>query len=382
MDTLEFSPLPFAELEQLAISSDRLPAGEGWFRWRDTERLTLAPPSDFGNVHLLSPATRLTLNRPLRLDLPPLDYILLEGGAIGGKMMPISATGRVVREALPPHELAFAINEGLVEDNGIGVSGSVAFESVRHIAGTTLVLPVSATSMSHFIFEGLVHLGLPLDSIDNIVILTNRVDEYASLVNLGESRKIPVLFRHNETWTELWRCDRLIIPKYIFNLHPTMAGKLSRIADEVRPASGVSPFLYISRRDSSRYRMMLNEDEVEEVMTALGFDILLLAEMEEGDIVRRFGSAKFIVGPMGAGLYNAIYAPADAFVLALNSPNYLRSLLAQSCAIKGQPYGFYLGPDFLSYEPLEQQGGHNDFVVDAPGLKRFVLDLMRRRLTA
>jgi len=247
---------------------------------------------------------------------------------------------------------------------------------MREISGLTLVLPVTAPSMSHFLFEGLSQLVVGMNDIGNVVVGTSPHPGFSDLIAYALGRKVNVLFRPPELYEDAWTLERALVPIYRFNFHPEMAASLDHIVaacgEEQARTTG---YLYVSRQDATHYRMMVNECSVAAQMRAIGFEVLELNRMSEMDIIRKFSSAKMIVGPMGAGLYNSIFSPPDCTVLALCAPNYLRSFMDQCAALRGIRRAFCFGPDFLSYEP-EQQGGHNDFVVDEDEVLETVLSLL------
>ena len=131
----------------------------------------------------------------------------------------------------------------------------------------------------------------------------------ADLIRLALGERVTVLFRPPSEWLAPWSCERAVVPSYRFALHPRIAGSATRILDAVGPAPPDSPrFLYVSRRDAWTYRMMLNEDLVEEMLCEMGFVPLQLGALSETAIIHHFSAARAIVGPQGAGLYNAIFS--------------------------------------------------------------------------
>jgi capsular polysaccharide biosynthesis protein len=73
--------------------------------------------------------------------------------------------------------------------------------------------------------------------------------------------------------------------------------------------------VYISRRGTESFRHLRNEDEVEAVMMRLGFAVLRTEDLSFDEQVATFARARVIAGSHGAGLNNAVFAPAGCLVV-------------------------------------------------------------------
>ena len=331
----------------------------------------IPPPLVVGAPDLLRSETRVKIHRTRNVHFPSVEYFSMERATLIGQCLVVSESGESVLDTIIPHRQA---------SYGIKTAGKAMCgmpqKSTREVGGLTLVLPVDAPSMSHFLFEGLPHLIVGIPDIENVVIGTSPHQGFSDLISFALGKRVNILFRPPELYEESLLLERALVPIYHFNFHPTMAVQLENIVAACRGKdTETSGYLYISRQDATNYRMMLNEDRIALLMRAIGFEVLELKSMMEIDIVRKFSSAKMIVGPMGAGLYNCIFSPPGCIVLALCSPNYLRSFLYQCAALRGIRMAFCFGPDFLSYEE-GQQGGNNDFVIDEDMVLETVLSLL------
>ena len=328
----------------------------------DMVDVEIPPPAVVTGLDLLRSETRVNIGRPRNVRFPPIEYYTVQRALLIGQCLVVSETGEAIRETIAPHRQA--------------QYNFRPTKSIREIDGFTLVLPVDVPAMSHFLFEGLSRLVPGLPDIENIIIPTAPHPGFADLIAFALGRQVNVLFRSPDLFTETWFLKHALVPIYRFNFHPAMATSITNIiAACQREREGASDYLYISRRDAIHYRVMLNEDRIIALLGAMGFDILELGSMAEAEIVRRFSSAKMIVGPMGAGLYNCIFSPPGCTVVALCAPNYLRSFLDQCAALRGVRRAYCFGPDFLSYE-AEHLGGHNDFVIDEDAVLETVLSLL------
>ena len=87
----------------------------------------------------------------------------------------------------------------------------------------------------------------------------------------------------------------------------------------VRPPTGLrSPEkIYVSRRGLCSWREMRNEAEVEAALGRLGFTVVRPQELSFDEQVATFAGARVVVGPHGAGLTNAAFAPSGCLVVDL-----------------------------------------------------------------
>jgi capsular polysaccharide biosynthesis protein len=87
----------------------------------------------------------------------------------------------------------------------------------------------------------------------------------------------------------------------------------------VRPPTSLrSPEkIYISRRGMVSWRQMRNEAEVEAALDRLGFTIVRPQDLSFDEQVATFAGARVVVGPHGAGLTNAAFAPSGCLVVDL-----------------------------------------------------------------
>jgi capsular polysaccharide biosynthesis protein len=90
-----------------------------------------------------------------------------------------------------------------------------------------------------------------------------------------------------------------------------------RVLRNLPPTGEADRRVYLSRR-SSTWRRLLNEDEVSEVLAAMGFEILFPEEMTIEEQVRMYQGARVVVAPNGSALLNAIFAPKDVTLIVLS----------------------------------------------------------------
>ena len=82
--------------------------------------------------------------------------------------------------------------------------------------------------------------------------------------------------------------------------------------------------IYVSRA-RAKNRRLVNELEVSQLLTKLGFVTVFLEEMSFLEQVKTFANAKMIVSPHGSGLTNLVFCSPHTQVVELFSPNYIRT---------------------------------------------------------
>lgn len=331
------------------------------------------PPTIAYGVNHLTEGSQKRLEGPRQSGHPEMMYLSLKNALIVDSGTVITENCDVFPETIPHHHQPLSLGEEWSIEKINTFQATKEIPCPTELPGRSLFLPVSSPSMSHFMFEGLVHLVDDWNKVDTIIMPVTPQQGFADIIRADTTFQPEVLFRSPDTWGTPLRCEELIIPAYRFALHPQFDRSIKNIRKALPLDNKWNPFIYISRQDTSRYRILLNESEVVELVKSYGFDVLELNNMQEIEIIERFYSAKCIIGPMGAGLYNSIFSNPGTMVIALTTANYLRTFLMHCVATTGLNFGYVFGPDFLSYEE-EQHGGHNDFVVDINLVEQAILD--------
>ncbi len=121
--------------------------------------------------------------------------------------------------------------------------------------------------------------------------------------------------------------------------------------------------LYISRGDARTVRRFLNEDRLIERVRELGFTVVTPGALSLAEEISLFQGARVIAGPLGAGLYNALFTDPGATIVALSDPNYAMTWLAQVAGLRGHQHAAVFGLAFDSIEPTFG-GTHNNWICD------------------
>lgn len=127
--------------------------------------------------------------------------------------------------------------------------------------------------------------------------------------------------------------------------------------------------VYISRA-RSRWRRVINEDEVCALLAQYGFESYCLEDLSFDDQVKLFHSAEMIVGPAGSGFTNLLFAgPIPVLVLYPCEVLVAYYFLAQSL---GQHYASLV---------FSQDGPHADFRIDVAVLEKKLETMLAARQT-
>ncbi|MDJ0554863.1 MAG: tetratricopeptide repeat protein [Microcoleaceae cyanobacterium MO_207.B10] len=110
--------------------------------------------------------------------------------------------------------------------------------------------------------------------------------------------------------------------------------------------------IYISR-NKAKYRQVINEAAVINLLTKNGFITVELENLSVGEQIGLFANAKVIVSPHGSSLTNIIFCNPETTIIELVSPNYIRHyywVISQQLRLNY----YYLKGEETSYYPIRQ----------------------------
>jgi len=123
-------------------------------------------------------------------------------------------------------------------------------------------------------------------------------------------------------------CDDMIVPGLRLMDGPNPNVLRRQPAPDIRNTIGIlrgaarheteieqPEYIYVSRRGLESFRTMSNEEDVELAMSRLGFAVIHPDELSFDQQVTYFARARVVAGPHGAGLNNAMFAPAECLVV-------------------------------------------------------------------
>ena len=150
-----------------------------------------------------------------------------------------------------------------------------------------------------------------------------------------------------EPWERLTRVDDLAYFGPVSRHNLRKSGTLLALRAELLALLGVVPAprrrLYVERH-AGETRSLLNAGEVRAALEARGFEAVSPGAMPFRDQVALFSEAEAIAGPLGAGLTNMLFAPADCRVLMFD-PGLFDFFYWDLAALGGQPFTWmFAGP--------------------------------------
>ena len=133
---------------------------------------------------------------------------------------------------------------------------------------------------------------------------------------------------------------------------PAVVEAIQVLRAGVRPTAAAGPeYIYISRRGTESFRRVSNEEEVEAAMIRSGFVVVRTENLSFDEQVATFARARVIAGSHGAGLNNAIFAPAGCLVLDICTDSWPNARQVQVTQLFGH---HYLPVEFPSDATLTQ----------------------------
>jgi capsular polysaccharide biosynthesis protein len=131
--------------------------------------------------------------------------------------------------------------------------------------------------------------------------------------------------------------------------------------------------IYISRRNSSK-RILTNEEQIEELLKKLGFDIYYMEHYTFEQQIAIMEQASIVVAPHGAGLANILFCPTGTKIVEFRIDKYPIDCFEKMSLICQHKYYPILGH-------LESQNASKDkssfyWTVDADKVKKVVEKLV------
>jgi capsular polysaccharide biosynthesis protein len=124
-----------------------------------------------------------------------------------------------------------------------------------------------------------------------------------------------------------------------------------------------SPFVYISRKDSF-LRNVLNEEQVMEYLTPLGFKEYILSELPFEQKAQLFMQARVIVSASGAGLNNLLFCSPNAALLEIFPEGLVHTQYYNMAYYLGMAYSYMLTMPSDAHARSMKQGLKEHMVID------------------
>ena len=173
--------------------------------------------------------------------------------------------------------------------------------------------------------------------------------------------------------------DELIVPSFAGHFDWVPPSSIDFLRRNFLPTDKSVPYqprprIYVSRKQA-KYRQILNEPEVVELLSQFGFVPVVLETLTVAEQAQLFSQAEVIVSSHGSGLANLTFCSPGATVIECFSPHYLRTdywMISQYLQLSH----YYLIGESFACEPLRQlmypSGLTEDFSVDISALRSLI----------
>ena len=242
----------------------------------------------------------------------------------------------------------------------------------RRLNGATLMLAATgAETFSHFLFDSvsrgflLSECGIHFRDFKHIIV--NNLDspfQSELLFKLGIQPYQLVCLASNKTIF----CEELILPSYPSGLGQYHPGALEWLRHTFLPTSkkpDLSERLYISRK-MAKSRRVINEIELDEVLSRHGFRKVLLETLQTLEQFSLFSTASHIIAPHGAGLSSLAFSSKGTKVLELFATGSLNACYWTLSNYRDLNYSCLVSPQ------APQKGSHGDIVVYPNSFQKFL----------
>lgn len=201
----------------------------------------------------------------------------------------------------------------------------------------------------HWLFQVLPRLellnrgGLASNSFDGFII--NPVTypfqaESLQLLGIPSEKWIEAEDSTHLQAEELWVCSNLIVSAHKSKWAHDFLNRTFLPSSDIAP--NLPSRLYVSRADVS-HRNILNEPELMDVLSRLGFESVTLSGLSVLRQAALFHAAKIVVAPHGAGLTNLVFSRPGARAIELFSPSRIRPSYWIICRTAGIEYDYVMG---------------------------------------
>lgn len=197
---------------------------------------------------------------------------------------------------------------------------------------------------------------------------------YLELLGIPESRLLRV------PADGVYACPRIYVPTQLRN-HPSMKTGIdwlrAKLAPLLAPPAERIELIYASRREQPSRRVQ-NEAAIEEMLSGMGFRVIVPGEMSVREQIDAFSRARVVVAPHGAALANMVFAPPDATLVEITSQtiHYMDDFRMLAKAI-GQRSRTLVSHDIDRTQPVAFGGEPNrEYRVDLEALRAMVCEVL------
>ncbi|MFJ8530182.1 glycosyltransferase family 61 protein [Bacillus sp. NPDC094106] len=126
-------------------------------------------------------------------------------------------------------------------------------------------------------------------------------------------------------------------------------------------------------RENARWRKLLNEEQVFEMLKKHGFKKVVLEELSVLEQINLFVSAEVIIAPHGSGFANLVFCNPNTKVIELFSPNYVHPMYWRLSNYMNLDYYYIIGKMESQLDYVDSWIVEDDIVIDIQQLKNTLL---------
>lgn len=193
----------------------------------------------------------------------------------------------------------------------------------RNVDFQCIVLSTGTNNLAHYLFESIVKLHYAKTNKNIKVVINNKISEDIVKILLAYGIKNNQILK--KPILENWKIKELVFPALsYFEISKDECNFLSKI---VKKHTSLVPIrhdkIYISRRDSTDSRNLINEIEIEDYLKGKGYKIILISKLSLSKKIEIFTNAKIIITPLGAGIQNVYFCKkVNAKVILIGTRRY------------------------------------------------------------
>lgn len=244
--------------------------------------------------------------------------------------------------------------------------------SVRYIEGKVAVLSTAGSEhYFHWMFDTLPRIDLLrqsnicIDSIDKFVICSYYLPFHIETLNTLGIPLTKVIKLGNYLHI---KATQLVVPSLPGNTGnmPYWVCEFLRkefLHTEIVEKYRILERIYLSRKNA-KYRKIVNEDELINFLSKLGFTNVLLESMSVAEQALLFSSAKVVVAPHGAGLTNIVFCKTGTKIVELFSPGYVNVCYWSLCNQIDLEYYYLIGEGLRFPEGVDPHQCKADIVIN------------------
>jgi capsular polysaccharide biosynthesis protein len=167
--------------------------------------------------------------------------------------------------------------------------------------------------------------------------------------------------------------ERLVVPAMPFPVWQVSTWASAWVRSLFQTDGAGPEKIYISRRNAP-CRRLVNEVELETQLQAAGFVSIRAEQFSVAEQARLFGSAKYVVASHGAGLANMAFAPANALLVELFHPDYIRPAYENLAAAAGLRYIATAGSSRNNPGTSRRKQSDFNFEIDVSAVARAITE--------